>query len=185
MLTIFLFPIITWAIIVIILRNDKSSVIIPVRAERGNNITQTSITHKELSHIHYRALTSRPFYRFIATLIYEWVRSLLNVIYLLPRVLFYLAFIYCIYNPSIITEVNLDNVQIVFAALSKNIESFISLIMAISVLELFYREGLYSISSSSINEIGIYKTNLIRQHFNFPSDAKIVIQRSKRKKSEG
>lgn len=185
MLIIILAPIIAWAVIVIILRNDKSSAIIPVRVERGNSITQTSITHKELSHIHYRALTSTPFYRFVATLIYQWVRSLVNVIFLLPRAIVYIAFIYCIHDPSIITSINLATVQVVFEMLSKNIESVISLIMAISVLELFYREGFYSLSSSSINGIGDYKTKLIRQHLNFPEDAKIVIQRSKRKNAEG
>lgn len=185
MLTIILAPIIAWAVIVIILRNDKSSAIIPVRVERGNSITQTSITHRELSHIHYRALTSTPFYRFVATLIYQWVRSLVNVVYLLPRAIVYVAFIYCIYDPSIVTSFNLATVQVIFEALSKNIESVISLIMAISVLELFYREGFYSLSSASINEIGDYKTHLIRQHLNFPEDAKIVIQRSKRKNAEG
>ena len=185
MLIIILAPIIAWAIIVIILRNDKSSAIIPVRVERGNSITQTSITHKDLSHIHYRTLTSRPFYRFVATLIYQWLSSLTNVIYLLPRAIVYIAFIYCIYDPSIITSINLATVQVIFEALSKNIESVISLILAISVLELFYREGFYSLSSSSINEIGYYKTHLIRQHLNFPEDAKIIIQRSKRKSAKG
>lgn len=185
MLLIILAPIIAWAVIVIILRNDKSSAIIPVRVERGDSITQTSITHKELSHIHYRALTSTPFYRFVATLIYQWVRSVLNVIYLLPRAIVYLAFIYCIYDPSIITSINFATVQVVFETLSKNIESVISLTLAISVLELVYREGFYSLSSNSINEIGDYKTHLIRQYLNFPEDAKIVIQRSKRKNAEG
>lgn len=185
MLLIILFPVIAWAIIVIILRNDKGSAIIPVRVERGNSITQTSISHKDLSHIHYRALTSRPFYRFVAALIYQWLRSLTNVIHLLPRAIMYIAFIYCIYDPAIITKFNLTTVQLVFEELSKNIESVISMILAISVLEMVYREGIYSLSSSSINEIGDYKTHLIRQHLNFPEDAKIVIQRSKRKKSEG
>lgn len=182
MLPVILFPVIAWAVIVIILRNDKSSAIIPVRVERGNSITQTSITHKDLSHIHYRALTSRPFYRFVATLIYQWLRSLTNVIHLLPRAIMYIAFIYCIYDPSIITKFNLATVQLVFDGLSENIGAVINLILAISVLELVYREGFYFLSSSSINEIGDYKTHLIRQHLNFPEDAKIVIQRSKRKK---
>jgi len=185
MLIIILAPIIAWSIIVIILRNDKSSAIIPVRVERGNSITQTSITHKDLSHINYRALTSRPFYRFVATLIYQWLRSLTSVIYLLPRAIVYIAFIYCVYDPTIITKLNLATVQLVFEVLSKNIESVISLILAVSLLELVYREGFYSLSSSSINEIGDYKTNLIRQHLNLPEDAKIVIQSSKRKKAEG
>lgn len=123
--------------------------------------------------------------RFVANLIYQWLRSLTNVIYLLPRAIVYIAFIYCIYDPTIITKFNLTTVQLVFERLSKNIESVISLILAISVLELVYREGLYSLSSSSINEIGNYKTHLIRQHLNFPEDAKIVIQRSKRKKAKG
>ncbi|MBD8234745.1 hypothetical protein IFU02_002735 (plasmid) [Pantoea agglomerans] len=185
MLPIILLPVITWAVIVIILRNDKSSVIIPVRVERGNSITQTSISHKDLSHIQYRALTSRPFYRFVANLIYQWLRSLTNVIYLLPRAIVYIAFIYCIYDPTIITKVNLSTVQLVFEVLSKNIESVINLILAISVLELIYREGFYSLSSSSINGIGDYKNQLIRQHLNFPEDAKIFIQRSKRKSAKG
>lgn len=138
-----------------------------------------------MSHIHYRALTSRPFYRFVANLIYQWLRSLTNVIYLLPRAIVYMAFVYCIYDPSVITKINLSTVQLVFEALSKKIESVISLILAISVLELVYREGLYSLSSNSINEIGEYKTHLIRQHLNLPEDANIVIQRSKRKNLRG
>ncbi|EAN8472204.1 hypothetical protein D7J10_22775 [Salmonella enterica] len=96
-----------------------------------------------------------------------------------------MAFVYCIYDPSVITKINLSTVQLVFEALSKKIESVISLILAISVLELVYREGLYSLSSNSINEIGEYKTHLIRQHLNLPEDANIVIQRSKRKNLRG
>lgn len=107
MLYIFIFPILMWAIIIIGLRNDKSNVIIPVRAETGSNITQTSILHKDLSQIQYRVLTSKSFLKFTVTVIYEWLRSLINVFRFLPRAILYLAFIYCIYDPSIITKINL------------------------------------------------------------------------------
>jgi len=185
MLSIILYLIIAWAVIVIILRNDRNRSVIPVRVETESCITDTSIIRKDYSEILYRVLTSRPFFKFVATLFYQWLRSLTNVIYLLPRAIVYMAFVYCIYDPSVITRINLSAVQLVFEALSKNIESVISLILAVSVLELVYREGFYSLSSNSINEIGEYKSRLIRQHLNFPEDAKIVIQRSKRKKSEG
>nr|CBL47399.1 hypothetical protein pPAA3_0008 [Photorhabdus asymbiotica] len=75
--------------------------------------------------------------------------------------------------------------QIIFEGLSKNTESIISLIIALSVMELFYREGFYVLSSKLVRDVDDYRKMLIRQHLNLPSEAKITIQRGKRNLEEG
>lgn len=167
-----LLPPLLYLIILFLLKTDKREQPVLVVADTGNEVIETSIPRKTISKIQYHILTSKSFLIFILNIFYAWVKSVVNLIIHLPRVILWIIFIYCIYDPSIITQFSLISAQAVFEFLANNAESVITIIFIISVYALIFCPPL-----NPAREMTLCRDRLICMYLQIEPDSYIHIRR--------
>lgn len=167
-----LLPPLLYLIILFLLKTDKREQPVLVVADTGNEVIETSIPRKTLSKIQYHILTSKSFLIFILNIFHAWVKSMVNIIIYLPRVMLWIVFIYCVYDPSIITQFSLVSLQAVFEFLSHNAEPVIIMIFLISVYALMLGQSL-----NPKGEMTLHRDRLICMYLQIEPDSYIHIRR--------
>lgn len=169
-----LIPPLLYISILFLLKTDKREQPVKVVADTGNEVIETSIPRKTFSQIYYQILTSKSFLIFILNVFHEWVKSIVNVINFLPRMILWIVFIYCVYDPLIITQFSLNSAQAVFEFLSANAKSVITMIFLISVYVLMLAP-----SFSPAKVITQHRNRLICMCLQIEPDSYIKIRRKK------